>query len=96
MFIPKQTFNSLSKRINVLEFDRDRSKSLVKDLRQTVASLDREIEELASNQRYNRGIPLIEVVRALVAETGKAPEIVKKVPAKIILTPITSAELSSD
>ena len=85
MFIPKQTFNSLSKRINVLEFDRDRSKSLVKDLRQTVASLDREIEELASNQRYNRGIPIIEVVRALVVESGKDVVTVPGVPRKIIL-----------
>lgn len=86
MFISRARLNDLITKVDRLEIDRDRLTSLVKDLRQTVASVDREIDELALKQRYDRGIPLIEVVRALVAETGKEPELIQRVPAKIVLS----------
>ena len=58
----------------------------LKNLKGDVKSLDREIDELAERQQYNLGIPLINVVRALVKETGKEPEIVPSTPAKVILS----------
>lgn len=86
------TLNDLVTKVDRLEIDRDRFKSLVKDLRRTVASFDREIEELAEKQRYDRNIPLIEVVKALVKESGKEPTLVKRVPAKIVLMSVTNKE----
>ena len=85
MFISRTKLNNLISKVDTLERDRDGLNILVRNLRQTVASVDREIEELAENQRYDRGIPLVEVVKALVKESGKEPTLVEQVPAKIVL-----------
>lgn len=85
-FIKKKVLVKLVEEVAQLRDGVDYVQNRIKGLKAEVSFMHRVAEEESLARQYTRGIPLIEVVRALVKETGKEPEIISEVPAKVVLS----------